>query len=33
MVERNDGVDGHKLNDDMALPARKQFEGLESATR
>jgi hypothetical protein len=33
MVECNNGADGHDLIDDMALLARKQFEGLESTTR
>jgi hypothetical protein len=27
------GIENHDLNDNMALPAREQFEGLESTTR
>jgi hypothetical protein len=33
MVECYYGADGHDLIDNMALPARKQFEGLESTTQ
>jgi hypothetical protein len=32
MVESYYDADGHDLIDNMALPARKQFEGLESTT-